>query len=176
MIELEAGSRIAHMVAGDAATRVLLATKGGMGFVAKLADMSTRQRAGKSFIGLDEGDEPIKPCVLPDDASAVVCMGGKVSKERLLVFPLAEVKQLSAGGKGVILMEIDKGEALLTALAVNAKGIIVQREFRGKQSEEAMSLRSLHQYEGKRARKGRLLDISGKNIVLKLPVTNPTSA
>jgi topoisomerase IV subunit A len=175
MIELEAGSRITHMVAGDAATRVLLATKGGMGFIAKLADMSSRQRAGKSFIGLDEGDEPIMPCILPGDASAVVCMGGKLGKERLLVFPLAEVKQLAAGGKGVILMEIDKGESLITALGANAKGVLVQREFRSKQVEEPMSLRSLHEYEGKRARKGKLLGVSGKNVRLKLPAAVPTS-
>jgi hypothetical protein len=32
-----------------------------------------------------------------------------------------------------------------------------------------MSLRSLHQYEGKRARKGRLLDVSGKNVKISLP-------
>jgi topoisomerase IV subunit A len=175
MLELEAGSRITHMVAGDASTRVLLATKGGMGFVAKLSDMSTRQRGGKSYIGLDEGDEPITPCILPDDASAVVCMGGKSGKERLLVFALAEVKQLAAGGKGVILMETDKGEAMMAALATNAKGVVVQREFRGKQSEEALNLKALKLYEGKRARKGRLLDVSGKNFVLKLPPPAPTS-
>jgi topoisomerase IV subunit A len=169
LIELEAGSRVLHMIAGAADVRVLLATRGGMGFATKLGDMVTRQRGGKSFIGLDEGDEPLAPVPVAPQASAVACLGGKDGKERLLVFGFDEVKALSAGGKGVILMELDKGEALKAALPIGASGLVVSREFRGKTIEDAYSLRTLHNYEGKRARKGRLLDASGKNVMIQLP-------
>lgn len=169
LIELEAGSRILYMLAGAVGARVLLATRNGMGFSTKIADMVTRQRGGKSFIGLEEGDEPIQPFLIPEDSKAVVCMGGKEGKERLLVFSLDELKTLSAGGKGVILMELDTGEFLKTALPINASGIVLKRQFRGKIIEDIYTLRTLHNYEGKRARKGKLLDLSGKDFHLTLP-------
>ena len=169
LIELEAGSRILHMLAGAGASRVLLATRAGMGFVSKIADMSSRQRAGKSFISLDADDALLPPVLIAADASHVACLGGSEGKERLLVFALSDVKVLTAGGKGVILLELDKGETLYCALAIGSAGLVVQRDFRSKTISDAFSLRSLHNYEGRRARKGRALDLSGKNLMIRLP-------
>ncbi|MGL4574944.1 MAG: DNA gyrase subunit A, partial [Burkholderiaceae bacterium] len=169
LIELEPGARVAHMIAGHGDTALLMASKNGMGFGTRLSDMVTRQRAGKAFFNLDEGDEPLRPQPVAPGVSHIACFGGKPGKERLLVFGMDELKVLSAGGKGVILMDIEKGEALITALAIGSAGLSVAREFRGKMMQENMSLRSLHEYEGKRARKGKQFGVSGKNIKLGLP-------
>jgi topoisomerase-4 subunit A len=169
LIELEPGARVAHIVAGHGDIALLMASKNGMGFGTRLSDMITRQRAGKSFFNLDEGDEPLRPQPVAPGVSHIACFGGKPGKERLLVFGIDELKVLSAGGKGVILMDIEKGEALITALAIGHGGIEVTREFRGKLMQDNMSLRSLHEYEGKRARKGKQFAVSGKNISIGLP-------
>ena len=47
MIDLESGTRIVHTIAAAADSRWLLATRGGYGFAAELADMTSRQRACK---------------------------------------------------------------------------------------------------------------------------------
>ncbi len=46
---------------------------------------------------------------------------------------------------------------------------MLKRQFRGKIIEDIYTLRTLHNYEGKRARKGKLLDLSGKDFHLTLP-------
>ena len=53
---------------------------------------------------LDDGDEPLSPTAVAEDASAIACLS---EKGRLLVFGLNEIKQLSSGGRGVILMELE---------------------------------------------------------------------
>src|SRR3546814_15104198 len=57
MMEVESGSRITHMIAGAAQQRYVLGTQAGYGFITTLKDLTTRQRAGKKFIQLDDGDE-----------------------------------------------------------------------------------------------------------------------
>src|SRR5690606_5832649 len=116
LIELASGTRVLHYFAGTPDTTLLLASTAGYGFIAKTGDMTARTRGGKSFITLDDGDEPLKPAPLMADASAIACLS---EKGRLLVFGLDEIKSLSAGGRGVILMDLEKGEKLLAAQAIS---------------------------------------------------------
>jgi topoisomerase-4 subunit A len=44
---------------------------------------------------------------------------------RLLLAALDEVKVLSAGGRGVILMELEPKETLMQAVAVGAPGLMI---------------------------------------------------
>ncbi|KPF70419.1 DNA topoisomerase IV [beta proteobacterium AAP99] len=168
LIELEAGSKVLHMLAGAADTPLLMATRGGMGFGTKLSDLFTRQRGGKTFLSLDEGDEPLGLIRFARNASAVAVIGGKPGKERLLVFGLDELKTLSAGGKGVILMELDKGEQLLHALPISEAGFVAITDYRNKTHEETFGPRQLAPFIGKRARKGKLLDAKGKGLRVRM--------
>src|SRR5690606_9922849 len=119
-------------------------------------DMTARTRGGKSFITLDDGDEPLKPAPLMADASAIACLS---EKGRLLVFGLDEIKSLSAGGRGVILMDLEKGEKLLAAQAISQRGVIVAGAGRGGKAQEVtLSASALAPHIGKRARKGKVLD------------------
>ncbi len=61
LIELQPGSQIAHTFAGNAEQRMLIATQGGNGFLTKVGDMTGRQKGGKSFLTLDDGDAPLAP-------------------------------------------------------------------------------------------------------------------
>jgi topoisomerase IV subunit A len=96
------------------------------------------------------------PRVIAANASAVACLS---ERGRLLVFGLADIKNQSAGGRGVTLMELDDKERLLAAEPITQKGVRVigtgQRS--GKAQENNLSGADLAHHIGKRARKGKLL-------------------
>jgi len=156
LVELETGTRLAHYFAGTADTPLLLASTAGYGFSAKAGDMVSRQKGGKSFMTLDDGDEPLMPRTIGANASAIACLseGGRV-----LVFGLNEIKYQPGGGRGVILMELDEKETLLAAQPISQKGVKVigtgQRS--GKPQESNLTGAELANHIGKRARKGKLL-------------------
>lgn len=156
LVELESGTRLLHYFAGAANTPLLLSSTAAYGFSAKAGDMVSRQKGGKSFMTMDEGDEPLMPRVIAANASAVACLS---ERGRLLVFGLADIKQQSAGGRGVTLMELDDKERLLAAEPISQKGVRVigtgQRS--GKAQETNLSGADLAHHIGKRARKGKLL-------------------
>jgi topoisomerase-4 subunit A len=104
LIELTPGTQIAHTFAGHAEQNLVISTRGGNGFLAKVGDMVGRQKAGKAFLTLDEGDQPNKPAPVPEDGYGVACLSANV---RVLLFPLSELKTLASGGRGVILMELE---------------------------------------------------------------------
>jgi topoisomerase-4 subunit A len=156
LIDLAASSHLVHYFAGPSDTTLLLASTAGYGFTANAADMVSRTKGGKAFMTLDEGDEPLKPRVVTADASAVACLS---EKGRLLVFGLDEVKALSGGGRGVILMELDKGEKLLATQPISQRGVTVTGSGRGgKPQEVQLTASNLGNHFGKRARKGKTLD------------------
>jgi topoisomerase-4 subunit A len=156
LVELAGGSRILHYFAGPADTLLLLASTAGYGFSAKAGDMVSRVRAGKSFITLDEGDEPLAPRIINDDAGAIACLS---EKGRMLVFDRNEIKAQSGGGRGVIFMDLDPGEKLVAALPINQRGVVASGSGRGgKATEVPLSGAGLAIHFGKRARKGRLLE------------------
>ncbi len=156
LVEVESGSRLVHYFAGTAATALLLASTAGYGFSAKAGDMLSRQKGGKSFMTLDEGDEPLMPRVVGANASAIACLS---ERGRVLVFGLGEIKTQPGGGRGVILMELDDGEKLLAAQPISQKGVKVtgsgQRS--GKPQDSNLTGAELANHFGKRARKGKLL-------------------
>jgi topoisomerase-4 subunit A len=156
LVELTSGSRLLHYVAGPVTTTMLLASDAGYGFTATLGDMLSRVKGGKAFISLDEGDLPLPPKPLPANASAIACLS---EQGRLLVFGLDEIKTLASGGRGVILMELEKTEKLLAAQAISQKGVIISGTGRGgKVQEVALSAVALGVHIGKRARKGKALE------------------
>ena len=156
LVELAAGSSLLHYYAGPADVTMLLASDAGYGFIAKVGDMFSRFKGGKSFITLDEGHLPLVPRPVPANASAIACLSGQ---GRLLVFGLDEIKSLASGGRGVILMELEDKEKLLAAQAISQKGVVVSGIGRaGKAQDLALSAIALGPHIGKRARKGKALE------------------
>jgi len=156
LIDLAAGSKILHYFAGSADINLLLSSTAGYGFTAKVGDMVGRMKAGKAFMTLEEADQPLPPAVVTDDASAIACLS---EKGRLLVFGLGEIKQLSSGGRGVILMELEDKESLLSAQAISQRGVRVLGIGRGGKPQEInLSATGLGIHIGKRARKGKALE------------------
>jgi topoisomerase-4 subunit A len=156
LIELESGSHLMHYYAAPADQALLLASNNGFGFIAKVGDMVSRVKAGKSFMTIDEGAAPLVPMPMLPDATHVACLSGG---GRLLAFPLDEMKTLSGGGRGVTLMALDDKETLTQALAIGKAGVVLLGTGRGgKAYEETLSGAALTPHIGKRARKGRAPD------------------
>ncbi len=159
MVDIEQGSRVVHMVAGPDAQRYFIATKSAYGFVTSLKDMSTRQRAGKQFVTLDEGDALFKPLPISAGSSHLAMLS---KKGRLLVVELGEFKVLSGGGRGTILMSLDDGDTLNQWAAIGPAGLCVSGVYRNKQTDQVFEGPALAPYIGKRARKGKALDAKVK--------------
>jgi len=167
LVDLSSGTRILHYFVGTADTTLLLASSAGYGFTAKAGDLVSRVKGGKAFISLDQGDEPLVPGVVADNVSAIACLS---EKGRLLVFGLDEIKSLSGGGRGVILMDLEKNEKLLAAQPISQRGVIVSGTGRGGKAQEvALSASGLAHHIGKRARKGKALESKLKPSGLAAP-------
>jgi len=152
-VELPSGSKIAHVLAGPADKRVLLASTNGYGFVCRLGDLTATKRAGKQFITLDAGGKLLAP-VLFDDAEGLH-LAALSSSDRLLVFPLEQVKELSGGGRGVTLIGLDDGEQLAAACVAREAITLLANTRGGKAVETTLSPRDWQDFIGKRARKGK---------------------
>ncbi|MGF6265050.1 DNA topoisomerase IV subunit A [Paraburkholderia youngii] len=156
LIELESGSHLMHYYAASADQALLLASSNGFGFIAKVGDMVSRVKAGKSFMTIDAGAAPLAPMPMLPDAVQVACLS---SGGRLLVFGLDEMKTLSGGGRGVTLMALDDNETLVQALAIDKAGVMLIGTRRGgRVDEEKLAGGELAAHVGKRARKGRAPD------------------
>ena len=163
MIDLAPGSQIEHMLAASAESRFLFSTTQGFGFIAKVSDLASRQRAGKQFITLEDQDALIRPVPVFSGAIHLALMS---TRQRLLVIPLDEVKTLASGGRGTILMGIDTPDKLAQCVPLSKAGMRVVGLYRNKQVEDVVSGTQLGEYLSKRARKGKLLNIRSKNPIL----------
>lgn len=172
LVELASGTRVLHYFAGPADVTLLLASTAGYGFTAKSGDMVSRTRGGKTFITLDDGDEPLAPRPFIAGASAIACLS---EKGRVLVFGIDEIKSLTAGGRGVILMELEKNEKLVAAQPISQRGVVVSGIGRGAKAQEILlSASGLAVHIGKRARKGKGLESKIKATTLT-PVTKASA-
>ena len=169
LVELSGGARILHYFAGNAQTRLVLATSAGYGFVAKAGDIASRLKGGKSFITLDDGAIPLPPRVVADKAGAVACLS---EKGRLLVFGMDEMKVLTNGGRGVILMHLEPKETLLAVQPITQKGVNVIGTWAGaKPRVVELFASSLEPHFGKRALKGKALAQKVKVVTLTMRIT-----
>jgi topoisomerase-4 subunit A len=158
MIDLAPGSKLIGYVAGAPATALMLATTNGYGFTSTLGDLVSRQKAGKQFINVDEGAEPLRPQVFdPAGDRLLMCMS---EKGRVLVFDMTEVKAQSGGGRGVTLMDLDDGEKLVVALPVAKAGAVLHatKGTAARPVEVNLAGAAMEAQRGHRARKGKLVD------------------
>ena len=146
------GARFVGLALGEREARVLLATDAGYGFITRIGNGQTRNRAGKAMLNVPSDAIALKPLTLSDhDRLAVVTTTG-----RLLVFGLDSLPEL-ARGKGNRLIGLGRGDSAgrvvdVAALAPRARLIV----FAG---ERHLTLKAsgLEAYAGERARAGKLL-------------------
>lgn len=151
LIDLEAGTQLAHYFAGPPSQVLLLANTGGFGLLARLSDLNSRQKGGKSFLTLDAAEALLPPAPVPPQLQEVACLS---LTGRLLVFPLAELKLQANGGRGLTLMDVDAKDPLISVSACQASVRVLGTGRAGKAKDEVISGVAYTRHQGKRARKG----------------------
>ena len=137
--------RIAHVLIAQPADQLLVAKTSGYGFVCTFGDLLSRQKAGKSFLTIEDGAQILPPVrVAGTDHVAALSDDG-----RLLIFPLDQMKRLSSG-KGVQIIALKGTEMLKAVIAAKGPTVCIKGTFRNKPK----TLLSDEKHQGQRARRG----------------------
>ena len=152
LIEPQEGGRIVQALSAAPEGRYLFASSAGYGFIAQLSDLVSRNRSGKTFLSLEAGDKLLAPAPATGDAIAALSQKG-----RLLLFAATEMKTM-AKGRGVIVMDLERGEELLAVSFTDGGAVTVSGTGRGgKPAEHLLKGAELKKHFMHRARKGCLI-------------------
>lgn len=169
LIELEAGTQPAHYFAGPASATLLLSSSGGYGFLANVENMVSRLKAGKAFISCAEGESVCKPSHASGSSGAVPIAAAThvacaSTGGRILTFEISELKLMSGGGRGLMLIDLEAKDTLAGAVAYTRSVQIAGIGRGGKARSETLEIRSLNNARAARARKGKAADLGFKPV------------
>ena len=158
------GAKFVSVIMGGDDERYLFATSAGYGFVARLGDLVSRNKSGKSVISVPAG-ATVLPAVkvgsLTDDLVAAISDSGS-----LLSFPVGELPEM-ARGKGNKIFNIPatrlkSGEESMQAVVVVPPDARLRIES-GKR-HTVIRFRELADYAGARGQRGRKLPRGFQNV------------
>ena len=151
------GATFEGMMMGAEDSLYLLASDAGYGFVARLGDLQSKNRAGKAALSLPKGGLVLQPAPISQVEDAWVAA---VSNEgRLLVFPLADLPQLTRGKGNKIIgipgARVQSREEFVVSVQVLSKAdsLVV---YAGKR-HISLKFSELEHYQGERGRRGNKL-------------------
>jgi topoisomerase-4 subunit A len=146
------GSSFRAVLIGDPQDRWVVASSSGYGFIVKLEDLYTRNKAGKAAIKVRPEASVVPAAHVEADAKWLAAAS---SDGRLLVFSLEELPQLPRGKGNKILGMPSKGEERLAGIAVlnAAQGLKIQSGDR----VMTLSAHDLDHYRANRGRRGMAL-------------------
>jgi topoisomerase IV subunit A len=175
LIELETGTQVLYYFAGPASANLLLSSTGGYGFMATVDNMISRQKAGKAFVTIAEGETQCCPSlvsgaqgkvVTPGTPAAVVAAATHVACAstggRILTFEIGELKSMEKGGRGLMLIDLEAKDTLAGAAAYTRSIRIDGIGRGGKERDETLEIRSLNNARAARGRKGKAADLGFK--------------
>ena len=176
LLELEAGTQIRYYFAGPASATLLLSSSGGYGFLATVDNLTSRQKAGKTFVTCNEGETLCRPSPVSGTVGVVVGATGPVvtplipathvacasTGGRILTFEISELKAMANGGRGLMLIDLEAKDTLAGAAAYTRSVRIEGIGRGGKAREETLEIRSLNNARAARGRKGKAADLGFK--------------
>ncbi|MEI7785384.1 MAG: DNA topoisomerase IV subunit A [Betaproteobacteria bacterium] len=172
LIELETATQLLHYFAGPATATLLLSGSGGYGFLATVESMVSRNKSGKAFVSIADGESlcppshvsgsnatpaPDKPALPAATHVACASTGG-----RILTFAIDELKLMEKGGRGLMLIDLEAKDSLAGAAAYTRSVKISGTGRGGKDREETLEIRSLNNARAARAKKGKVADLGFK--------------
>ena len=151
------GSVFCGAMIGGNDDRYVLASDAGYGFVARLEDLVSRNKAGKAILRVPAGGRAVVPAPVPAGRECLVAAVSSIG--RLLMFEMDELPELGKG-KGIKLLNIparkyQAGEEKLVATAVVPEGA----DLRVHTGKRTMTIKwdDSDPYYGERALRGTLL-------------------
>lgn len=158
------GANFISTLIGNDDERYLLSTDAGYGFIGTLADMQSKNKAGKTLITVPDNARVLSPARIGDPDKSWIAA---VSNEgRLLVFPAADLPQM-AKGKGNKMIGIPaeaaakREEIMVGAVAFSQDDTLLV--YSGKRHLK-MKFADLEHYLGERGRRGNKLPRGFQNV------------
>jgi topoisomerase-4 subunit A len=148
------GATFAGVLIGEPSDRWVIASDAGYGFVVKLEELHSRNRAGKAVLKVPDGSGVIAPAPLPAAEEALLCAVS--SDGKMLVFPVKDLPELPRGkGNKIFGLSSKKDEEYLAAIAVVAptQNLVVRSGDR----KMTLKFSELKDYRGERAQRGAVL-------------------
>jgi topoisomerase-4 subunit A len=152
------GARFDAVAIGDNATKLVLATDAGYGFLARFEGLLANKKAGKQVINMDDDARVLAPAYVNDPArDRIVAV---TTEGHLLMFSVADLPELDRG-RGNKLIEIPRaklksGEERVAGIAVVSEGSGEVTLYAG-QRKLTLKWADLVEYGGSRAQRGGLL-------------------
>ncbi|HET7756798.1 MAG TPA: DNA topoisomerase IV subunit A [Steroidobacteraceae bacterium] len=168
------GAKFAGVMIGEPEDLWLLASDAGYGFTARLKDLLSDRRAGKTVLNVPENAQVLAPAPVPTPDSLVAVVS---SEGKLLAFPVGEVPEMPRG-KGNKLYDIPGKKArarteLMTAVAVvPPKASLVL--WSGEQ-KKTLGWNDLQDYLGERAQRGAVLKRGWPRRIARMEAVMPTA-
>ncbi len=160
-----AGATFIGVMMGEPDDLWLLTTDDGYGFVARLEDMMTRLKAGKSVVNVGKGASVLRPQRVFSYETDYVAAASTEGK--LLLFEIAELPALGRG-KGVQTIKLHRTpiapEKVVSTAVVPKGGTLVVHA--GKRFTNLKGGDDLDTYLGKRAQRGLKLPRGFQNVTL----------
>jgi topoisomerase-4 subunit A len=158
------GAEFCGAMIGDSDQKYLLASDAGYGFVARLEDLVTRNKSGKSVLRVPPGGKAVVPAPVPKDSECLIAAVSSIG--RLLLFAIDDLPEL-AKGKGNKLINIPtkkykSGEEKLVATAVLPRDGNLQ-VYCGSRMR-TIKWNDTDAYRGERALRGSLLSQGWRNV------------
>ncbi|HEU4856003.1 MAG TPA: DNA topoisomerase IV subunit A [Rhodanobacteraceae bacterium] len=153
-----AGARFDALAIGDNATKLVLATDAGYGFLTRFEGLLSNKKAGKQVINMDDDARVLAPAYVSDAArDRIVAV---TTEGHLLMFSVADLPELERG-RGNKLIEIPRakrgsGGERVAGVAVVAEGSGEVTLYAG-QRKLTLKWADLVEYGGNRAQRGGLL-------------------
>lgn len=159
------GAEFCGALIGDPGDKWVLASSAGYGFVTRLEDLVSRNKAGKSILRIPGNGRAVVPAPVPADTECLIAAVSSVG--RLLLFEMDDLPEL-AKGKGNKLLNIpskkyQSGEEQLLAIAVvpEESDLLVHTETR----TMTLKWKDLDDYYGERALRGSMLPKGWRKVV-----------
>ena len=101
-LNLPSGALFTDVLMGEDDQKILLGTDAGYGFIAKIGDLYTKNKAGKAVVSIPKGGRILNPKMVNDTEALIAAVS---NEGRMLVFPIADLPEL-ARGKGNKILNI----------------------------------------------------------------------
>ena len=155
-LNLPSGALFTHVIMGVDEQKVLMGTDAGYGFVTKVGDLFTKNKAGKAVVSIPKGGRILQPKMVNPQDSHIAAVS---NEGRMLVFPITDIPELSRG-KGNKIINIpgsrlqSREEFVVDYAVVSENDSLVVHS--GKRYL-VMKPKDLEHYRGERGRRGHKL-------------------
>lgn len=172
LVELAKGVEIVAIISALPDQYYLLANSSGYGFIVQMKDLVSRTKNGKVVMTLNENETmlaPVKVSATGVSSPESINVVSLSSANRLLAFPLSELKIMSKG-RGLQIMSLPKGETLQFVSLIEGGEFVL--ETRGKRGANHREVLRIQDIVNKRGHKGKELSVNGSIIAVCGDVTN----